>query len=69
MEKKRNNKKIFLYVFYVALTVAILIFVLSMNDLGKIGEALKKVNVNYVLLAFALLLVYIILYPIPLCNI
>ncbi len=67
MEKKRNNKKIFLYVFYVALTVAILIFVLSMNDLGKIGEALKKVNINYVLLAFALLLIYIILYPIPLC--
>jgi len=67
MEKKRDAKKILLYVFYIALTVAILIFVLTMNDLGAIGEVLKTANVNYILLALLLLLVYLALYPIPLC--
>ena len=63
---KPKSKKIWLYVFYMALTVAILVFVLGMNDIGAIGQALKSTNMTFVLIAILLLIVYFLLYPIPL---
>ena len=63
---KSKSKKIWLYAFYIALTVAILVFVLGMNDIGAIGQALKSTNLTFVLLAILLLVVYFLLYPIPL---
>lgn len=66
--KPANHKKnIWLYVFYGALTVGILFFVLSMNDLGEIFAVLKTANVRYILVAILLVLIYLALYPLTLC--
>lgn len=65
MKSKKRN--FWLYLFYLLLTVGILVFVLGMNDLGEINAALKGVDVRYVLAAVGLLLVYMGLYPLTLC--
>ncbi|HBJ18534.1 MAG TPA: hypothetical protein DDY70_02145 [Clostridiales bacterium] len=66
-EEKKKSKKIWLYLFYAALTVAILIFVLSMNDIGEIFGVLGSADVRYVLAALLFILVYLALYPLTLC--
>lgn len=65
--EKKKNKKIWLYVFYGALTVGILFFFLSLNDLGEIFRVLKTADFKYVLLAILFALVYLALYPLTLC--
>ena len=66
-EEKKDRKKIWLYLFYAALTVAILAFVLSMNDIGEIFGVLGGADVRYVLVALLFVLVYLALYPLTLC--
>ena len=63
----KPKKKTCLYVFYGLLTVGILFFILSMNDLGEIFGVLKTANVRYILVALSLLLIYLALYPLTLC--
>lgn len=66
-KEKKKSRQIWLYLFYAALTVAILVFVLSMNDIGEIFAVLAEVDVRYVLLAVLCILVYLALYPLTLC--
>lgn len=66
MEKKKK-KKIWLYAFYGLLTVGILLFALSLNDLDGINTELKKTDLRYVLVAILLAVIYLALYPLPLC--
>ena len=63
----KPKKKTPLYVFYGLLTVGILFFILSMNDLGEIFGVLKTANARYILVALLLLLIYLALYPLTLC--
>lgn len=63
----KKTKKILLYVFYGALTVAILFFVLSIQDIGEIAGVLAGADLRYILLALLLLFVYLALYPLTLC--
>lgn len=63
----KPKKKTWLYVFYGLLTVGILFFILSMNDLGEIFGVLKTANARYILVALLLLLIYLALYPLTLC--
>ena len=62
-------KKLALYLFYIALSVAILAAVLGMNDLEAIGEALSQINPVWLFAALGCVLGYLILYPISLCII
>lgn len=64
---RAKHKKIALYVFYGALTVAILVTVLSFNDIGEIFSVMHTADINYILIAIAFLLVYAILYPLTTC--
>lgn len=65
--EKSKKKKIILCVFYLLLTVAILAVVLSFNDFDATMRAVGDADIKYVLIAIALLLLYLVLYPIPLC--
>ena len=62
-----NKKKIALFCVYALVTVLLLVTVLSFNDLPAIVNELKSVDVPYVLLALACVLVYLALYPLSLC--
>lgn len=66
MENKKP-KKILLYIFYGLLTVALLFFILSMNDLGEIFRVLISADVKNVLIAISLVFIYLALYPLTLC--
>lgn len=65
--KGKRVKQALLYLFYAALTVAILIFVLSMNDIGEIFAVLSGADPRYIAVAVLLVLVYLALYPLNLC--
>ena len=69
MKEKKNKKikKIGLYLFYGALTVCILVTILSFNDMGEIFRVLGGADYRYVLIAFALLMAYALLYPLTTC--
>jgi len=62
-----NKKKIAMFFLYAIITVLLLVTVLSFNDLPAILQELKNVDVKYVLLAVACVLVYLALYPLSLC--
>lgn len=66
MEKKKV-KNIILYIFYGAVTIALLVFILSMNDLDKIIEVVKTADITNLMIAIGLVLVYLALYPLTLC--
>lgn len=65
--KGKKGRKILLYLFYAVLTVAILVFVLSMNDIGEIFSVLAGADLRYILIAVLLALLYLALYPLNLC--
>ncbi len=64
---KSKSKKVGLYIFYGILTVCLLITVLSFGDLVEIFGQLKTVDVKYILIAAACVLVYAVLYPLTTC--
>lgn len=65
--EKRKRSKIGLYVLYGAITVLFLVAVLSFNDIGSILSELKNAEPKYILLSFAAILIYVLLYPLSLC--
>lgn len=67
MAKPKNYKKIALYVFYSALTIAILVTILSFNDIDEIFEVMGTADIKYILVAFAFLLAYALIYPLTTC--
>ena len=64
---RAKHKKIALYIFYGALTVAILVTVLSFNDIGEIFSVMQTADVKYIYIALAFLLAYALLYPLSTC--
>lgn len=66
-EQKRNYKKIALFVFYGALTVAILVTILSFNDIGDIFSVIGTADVKYIWIGIAFLAAYAMLYPLTTC--
>ena len=66
MEKKKL-KNVILYLFYGILTIALLVFILSMNDIGEILNTVKTVDVTNLVIALILVLVYLGLYPLTMC--
>ena len=66
-EKKKKRGKIALYFLYGAVTVFILVMILSFNNISDIASVLGTADVGYVWLAIGLLLVYLALSPLTLC--
>lgn len=66
-EKKNKRGKIALYFLYGAITVFILVMILSFNNISEIASVLGTADVGYVWLAIALLVAYLALSPLTLC--
>lgn len=66
MEKKKK-KKIGLFVLYGAITIAILCIFLGANDFGAIMQVMGGARLNFVLVALALLILYMLLSPLTTC--
>ncbi len=67
IKKPLDKKKIALFVVYGIVAVFLFITILSFNDLGAIGEQLKKANWGYMLIALLCILAYMALFPLSLC--
>lgn len=67
MKTKSKSLKIGSFIFYGALTLFVLTFVLSLGDLEEIRAVLKNVSMRQVILATLSILVYVALYPLSLC--
>lgn len=67
MQEKKSKSKVGLFVLYGALTVFVLLIVLSFNDIGAIFSELKNADGKYIALAFLSIAVYVALYPLSLC--
>ncbi len=67
MGEKKNSSKVWLYIFYGAITVLLLAAILTANDIGAIFEQLKNADVKYIIFAFLSIGVYVALYPLSLC--
>lgn len=63
----KNKKKVILYIFYISITIAFLIFILSMNDIGDIFQILQHADIKYILISLLLVLIYLGMYPLTLC--
>lgn len=66
-EKSSKKKKIGLFVVCAAITVFVLIIFLSVGDISAIFETVSQVDINYLLIAIGVLLLYAILSPLSLC--
>lgn len=67
MENKSKKKNVWLFILYGLITVAILCIFLGANDFGAIFQTLAGADVKYILIAFALLIVYMLLSPLSTC--
>ncbi len=65
--KKKKRGKIALYIVYGALTVFVLVLILSLNNIGEILDTLATAHVGYVFAALGMLLLYLALSPLSLC--
>ncbi len=63
---KVNIKKVALFILYGLITVLFLFFILSMGDIDEIFITLGKADFRYVLCALAMVLLYVLTYPISL---
>ena len=63
----KNKKKVILYIFYISITIAFLIFILSMNDIGDIFQILQHADIKYILISLLFVLIYLGMYPLTLC--
>lgn len=64
---KKKYKKIALFAFYGALTIAILVTILSFNDIGEIFSVMGTADVKFIAVAIVFLLIYAALYPLTTC--
>ena len=64
---KKGNKSAWLFIFYGAITVAVLVAFLGANDFGAIFGVLAQANYKYVLFALVLTLAYFVLTPLSTC--
>ena len=62
-------KKIFMYLFYILLSVAILAVVLQANDIEEIFSNLIQADFKFIIFAVLCVLAYLALYPLSLCII
>jgi len=66
METKKKSK-LGLYILYGAVTVFLLALVLSFGDVGEIWQIILSADPLYIALSFLSIIVYMAIYPIPLC--
>ena len=62
-----SAKKIVLFALYALIAICLFLTVLSFNDLPSIMEQMKSVNIGYIFLGVAMILLYMALYPVSLC--
>ena len=67
MSENKHKLKVGAYILWGALTVFILVLILSFNDIDEIFTVIGTVNVKYILYAVACILAYVALYPLSLC--
>ncbi|MDE7264491.1 MAG: flippase-like domain-containing protein [Anaeroplasmataceae bacterium] len=64
---KNNIKKVFpKIILFLVLTIVVLIIIFSLGDIAEIAKVLKNVQVKWLAVAFLFLILYMILYPMPL---
>lgn len=64
---KHNIKKILpKLILFLILTIVVIIVIFSLNDIKEIGNVLKNVKINWLMMAFLFLFMYMILYPMSL---
>ncbi|MCM1131223.1 MAG: flippase-like domain-containing protein [Roseburia sp.] len=64
----QNIKKILpKLIFFIVLSIVVIIIVLSLNDMQEIAKTLKNVKIGWLAFGFLFLLLYMIFYPMPLC--
>jgi hypothetical protein len=66
-KNKKSKKKIGLYILYGAVTIAILSIILGANDFDAIFNVMANADIKYVLIAIALLVLYMALSPLTTC--
>ncbi len=66
-EKYDSKKVVRMVIFGLAIIIFIMTMILTLNDFDGIWGVLKTTNVRYLMFAVLLLLIYMVLYPIPLC--
>ncbi|MDE6655758.1 MAG: flippase-like domain-containing protein, partial [Anaeroplasmataceae bacterium] len=63
----QNIKKILpKLILFLVLTIVVIIIILSLNDIQEIGKVLQNVNIRYLAVAFLLLFLYMIFFPMSL---
>ncbi len=69
MEEKQKSraKQYALFALYGTITVLLLIFILSLGDIGEILEAVRTANPIYIFASLGCVAVYMALYPLSLC--
>ena len=67
MKRKKTIVKIGKFILFGAITIFTLAIVLSLGDIGEIMKTVLTLDVKYVIMSLASLLVYLALYPLSLC--